>query len=191
MNRFFSIVSVLLYISIFNTPYAQEAAALTSMSTSKAKMEIAGTSTVHDWEMTAASGNCTAQLSVNGTSVSSISSMKFSINVADLKSGKGPMDTNAYKALKSKEHPKISAEWVSGTVSGGNFKGKVKLTIAGTTKETNLEGTISANASGTVTVKGSKSINMVEYGVVPPSFAFGAMKTGKDVVISFNLVLTK
>ena len=93
---------VLLYASVFNTPYAQDAAALTSMST-QSKMEIAGTSTVHDWEMTAASGNCTAQLSVNGTSVSSISSMKFSINVADLKSGKGPMDSNAYKALKSKK----------------------------------------------------------------------------------------
>lgn len=190
MNKFFFFIFSVAFIAMHNIT-AQDGAALASYRTSAAKLEVSGTSTMHDWEMTAKSGTCSAQMEVSGTSVKSIKSMQFSVNATDLKSGKGGMDSNAYKALKTDKNPKITADWVSGTISGNSFKGKIRLTIAGTTKETSLDGTVSVSSNGSVTVKGSKSFNMEDYGVKPPSFAFGAMKTGKDVVLKFDLVLTK
>ncbi|MEZ4909809.1 MAG: YceI family protein [Saprospiraceae bacterium] len=191
MNKFFIFLFSVAFIALHNPSFGQDAASVAKYKTSAAKLGISGTSTMHDWTMTSKNGTCSAQIEVNGTSVKSIKSMQFNVNVSDLKSGKGGMDNNAYKALKSDKNPNISAEWISGTVTGNSFNGKIKLTIAGTTKETNLEGTVTANSNGNITVNGTKSFNMEDYGVKPPSFAFGAMKTGKDIVLKFDLVLTK
>jgi hypothetical protein len=45
------------------------------------------------------------------------------------------------------------------------------------------------NSDTSFAVKGEKKINMLDYGMETPGFM--GVRTGKDVVLSFNLILVK
>ena len=103
------------------------------------------------------------------------------------------MDNNTYKALATGKNPNISFVLLSGNVTsvGANtyqLKGVGKLTIAGTTKQTDLEVTLKYNpADKSFTCTGTKKFKMTEYGVKPPSVMLGTIKTGDAISISYNL----
>jgi len=58
--------------------------------------------------------------------------------------------------------------------------------MAGATKPLDFAATGKMNADKSFTVSGSKAIDMTAWGIKPPSFMMGAMKTGKDVTLKFN-----
>lgn len=157
-----------------------------------ANIRIDGTSTLHAWEMTSASGNGSAKVMLNGAGrVASIQGITYTLAVNSLKSKTNGLDNNAYKAMKQSKHPNITFNCSNATATtsdGTNYtiKAPGKLTISGTTKnlELNLKGKMNADKSMTVT--GAQKINMSEYGVEPPSFMFGAMKTGDAITITIN-----
>jgi polyisoprenoid-binding protein YceI len=62
-----------------------------------------------------------------------------------------------------------------------------KLTVAGVTKDIDLVAKAKVNADKSINVKGSKKINMRDWDIDPPSFMMGAVKTGEEVTISFDL----
>jgi hypothetical protein len=103
------------------------------------------------------------------------------------------MDRIAYKALKTKESPVINFVMVSSSITAVDattyqFKGTGNLTVAGTKKMTDLVATIKYNvAEKSFTSTGFKEMKMTDYNMEPPSFAFGAMKTGDEIKITFNL----
>jgi polyisoprenoid-binding protein YceI len=69
---------------------------------------------------------------------------------------------------------------------------KGKLTIAGVSKDVWLAGVTTVNpADMSVQTVGSLKIKMSEYNVEAPSFMFGAMKTGDEVSVQFNVTLKK
>lgn len=158
---------------------------------------VSGTSTMHDWDMKSANGICDATFTFSGDGkITGLSNLSFVTNVAELKSGKGAMDKNAYKALKKDKFATIKYTAASGTVSttdGVNYSVKSigKLTIAGSTHDVQLISSLKLNADKSITVAGSQAIKMKDYGVEPPSFMFGAVKTGNDITIKFNLTLKK
>lgn len=154
---------------------------------------INGTSSMHDWTMKSAkgSGDATFSFAADGK-ITGCSSIFFTTPVANLKSDHSGLDKNAYKALKKDKNPNITfvANQVTITAAGTNvytLKCTGKLTVAGVTKETELVATVKKNADKSIVVSGAKSINMVEYSVEPPSFMFGAMKTGKDIKLNFDV----
>lgn len=162
--------------------------------TANGGVTIFGTSTMHDWEMKSSQGKCEATMVLTGDKLTAVSALTFSIASETLKSEKGSiMDKIAYKALKTKESPVISFVMVSGTVTPADattfhFKGTGNLTIAGTKKLTDLVAVIKYNAAEkSFTSTGVKVLKMTEYNMEPPSFAFGAMKTGDEIKINFNL----
>jgi hypothetical protein len=63
-------------------------------------MFVDGTSSLHDWTETVEqmTGNLDAEIS--GATISKITSARVTIPVKSIKSGKGGMDDNTYKALK-------------------------------------------------------------------------------------------
>jgi polyisoprenoid-binding protein YceI len=67
----------------------------------------------------------------------------------------------------------------------------MRLTIAGKTLDTDLQATLKKNADNTLNVRGDKKISMKEYGMEPPSFMMGTIKTGNDLTLSFDLNLSK
>jgi polyisoprenoid-binding protein YceI len=106
------------------------------------------------------------------------------------------MDNNAYKALKADKNPNITADLKSAKVTTKDnvnytVQATVILTIAGKAKETDMTATLKKINVDSYSVSAKKKINMVEYGVEPPSFMMGTVTTGKDVDLSFNFILNK
>jgi len=162
---------------------------------SNIKMQVAGTSTMHDWEMKGSGGSCSANLDFDASGkLAQIKDVTFSFPVKQLKSGKDAMDGNAYKALKTEKNPNITGRFLDATVASSdnvNYKiqGTLKLQIGGVTKDVKLTADGKLNKDKSFTVKGEKKIDMNEFKVEPPSFMFGSVKTGKDVVVKFDLTL--
>ncbi len=158
--------------------------------TGSPKISMDGTSTMHDWTMTSAEASITASMEVGANGVpEKISSLSVTIPAESLKSGKGSMDKNAYSALKTSTHKQIIFQFTSADIKGNAILCKGNLTIAGVTKVIELEASYSAMQNQSLQVKGSKKIIMSEYGVEPPSFMFGSVKTGDAVTVSFDVTL--
>lgn len=194
MKRLFSTLSLGLLFSI-TLPFAANAQA--KFIATAGTIAINGTSTLHDWEMTAQKPSVEAVFVQDATgALSTLSTLSFTLPAEALKSGKGPMDKNAYKALKTSANRNISfvTTQASVTPAGANaylVKCTGKLTIAGTTRETDLQATCKLNADKSLQVTGTKKLKMTDYKVEPPSFAFGTVNTGDAINLNFNLTLKK
>jgi len=157
---------------------------------------ISGTSTLHDWTMKDVKADCSATIDLNPSGqVDALTALIFSTPVNALKSEHSSMDNNAYKALKSDKNPSITYTMttvtLAQTTAGTTVTCKGKLTIAGTTRDEDLVAVCKASPDGTLTITGTKPISMQQYQISPPTFMLGAVKTGNDIVLTFNLRLKK
>ena len=154
---------------------------------------VSGTSTMHNWDMKTSSGESNATVILNAEGrLSGLTAMSFSVPAESLKSEHKSMDKNAYKALKTGEHTVISYTVSTATIKpDGAIQCQGKLSIAGTTLDTDLTATGQVNADKSISVKGSKKISMKAFNMVPPSFMLGTVTTGNDVTVQFNLTLRK
>jgi len=156
---------------------------------------IAGTSTFHDWDMVSEKADCDISFSFDGSNITGLSSLLFTLQAETLKSHHSGMDKNAYKALNTQKYPEISfsSSYANIRPNGPNsyvISAKGKLTIASVTKEVWLAGVTTVNpADMSVQTTGSLKIKMSEYNVEPPSFMFGAMKTGDEITVKFSVTL--
>jgi polyisoprenoid-binding protein YceI len=179
-------ILALAFIMISLTSYGQ--GRYTQSSTSR--ISISGTSTMHDWTMTSdkATYDAVLETSPQGEPVQ-LSSLAVSVPAQSLKSGKGGMDKNAYSALKTDKHKQIIFQLTSGKIDGKTFRCLGSLTIAGTTKQIEVEATYTILPDGSIQCKGSKKLAMRDYNVEPPSFMFGSVTTGNDITVSFDVIL--
>ena len=159
-----------------------------------ANVTVAGTSTLHDWKETSSKGSANAVFVINSNKVSGLNQLVFTIPAKSLKSESSSMDNNTYKALKADKNPDITYKLSSATVTEVNpgtytINSKGKLTIAGTTRETDVVATAKLNADHSLSVSGSKKFNMTDYNISPPKVMM--MKTGNEINISYNLKFTQ
>lgn len=186
--------SVLAVLSLFLLTLTMQAQVKYSVK-DNISLVVSGTSTLHAWDMKSSKGDCNATFTLNGSGVpTALTTLSFSTTAKSLKSEHNAMDKNAYKALKAEQHPTITFIASSGTVTGSpsagyTVKSTGKLTIAGTTKDAEVIGVCKINADKSITITGSTQISMKNFGMTPPSFMMGAVKTGNDVVLKFNLTL--
>jgi hypothetical protein len=157
---------------------------------------VSGTSTLHDWTMKDVKADCSAIFDLNAAGqVNTLSALSFATPVNALKSEHSSMDNNAYKALKSDKAPQISYIMSSAVVTqssaGSTIACKGKLIIAGTTRDEDVLALCKPNSDGTITITGTKKISMQQYNITPPTFMLGAVKTGNDIVLTFNLTLKR
>lgn len=170
--------------------YAQEF----SLNNDASQLTVFGTSNVHDWEIKAE--NQSGKMVLNLADQLKLTQLKVVIKTEGLKSGKGGMDKNTYKALKSDKHKNITFEMKDvGPVSKGangvyNVSGKGNLTIAGVTKTIGMDFTLEL-VSNRAILKGKKSLKMTDYGISPPKALLGTITTGDEITIDFNTVLIK
>ena len=99
------------------------------------------------------------------------------------------MDKNAYSALKTDENKQITFQLTSGKIEGKTIRCVGSLTIAGTTKQIDVDATYTILSDGSIQCKGSKKLAMRDYNVEPPSFMFGTVTTGNEITVSFDVVL--
>lgn len=186
----FLIKTSILLIAIVST--LNPASAQVKFSLVKANLDVAGTSTLHNWEMKSSKASASALFTMSAANrISDIKNLQLTTKVSDLKSESSGLDKNAYIAMKATDNPSMtySANDISiSTTDGINYSIKVngKLTMAGATKPLDFTANGKMNADKSFTVSGSKALDMTAWGIKPPSFMMGAMKTGKDVTLKFN-----
>ncbi len=153
----------------------------------KQKFSVLGTSTLHDWEMESSTGTGTANLTITDSKLADINAITINLLSESIKSGKGAMDKIAYETLKTNKFKNIkyvlkTAEKVNETT--WNLTGT--YTIAGVSKElkTQVKTTVT---NGTVALQGSNKITFDDFGMKAPTALFGTIKTGKDLIIKFNI----
>lgn len=167
----------------------------TYQSTSKSTVSVTGTSTLHNWSEKLKNCDVSFQANEPGNNSIDIKDVHVKALVADLESESSLMASKTFSALKKNKYPAItfvSNQQTTLPLSGNKFSGKVsgKLTIAGTTKQVQIpiQGTVE---NGTASVSCVYPISMPEYGVKPPTAMFGAIKSGKEIKVHFNLKLNK
>ncbi|EAZ95354.1 hypothetical protein FBBAL38_06630 [Flavobacteria bacterium BAL38] len=187
-TQFKTLLTVLIVMCSFNTIVAQESKVVLAES----KLEVFGTSNLHDWEIQAKAMSGQSTMSIEAADLKAIKSLDFSVEVEQLKSGKNGMDNNTFKALNSKTYKTINFKLVSVSkitkTTDGNFTVETQgdLSIAGVTKRINQ--TFSVKVLGKKAVySGKTKIDMTIYGVKPPTALMGTIKTGKDVTIDFKV----
>jgi len=160
------------------------------------KMMVYGTSTIHDWEVE--TSDLQGSVTINTNSDMQITDASITVPVEKMESGKGGMDKKMYGALDKKKHPNITYKLTNASIDSMDTDAQTfkvnttgDLTIAGTTRsiEMTLDGKKAADGSYGFT--GSKTINMTDYKVDPPSAVFGTIKSGEEVTIKFDLTFTK
>ncbi len=169
-------------------------------------MTITGTSTLHDWtsKVNEIGGDFVFKNEIKDKKLpksgSIVEQIKMVIPVLSIESPRGStMDNKTYNALKSEDHPEMIFEVKSDNIesiidkSAEKFLLKVTgdLTLAGYTKEITIDLEGQKLTNGQLKFLGAYPIDMVEFEIEPPSAMFGQIKTGKDVVIDFDLLLSE
>lgn len=157
---------------------------------------ISGTSTLHDWTMESTKATCTATFTVDRSGqITSLGALTLSTQATSLKSGHSSMDNNAYKALKSEQNPLITYTMTAVSITPGQGCTTIAcqglLTIAGVTRTEEVVATCKPGADNAILVSGSKNISMKDFQMEPPTFAFGTVRTGNDIVLTFHITLKK
>jgi polyisoprenoid-binding protein YceI len=194
--------SKLMMIAVFLSGFAQILQAQSTYTIEQTKdidMRLSGTSTLHNWTMNAQNTTGEANFGFKGSGdqqLSSLKSLTFSLIVQDLKSGEKGLDKNAYKALKTDQYKDIDYKLTSATImpeKEGKYliKTQGKLTIAGVTKDIDMDVYAVVNKDGSITCTGSDKLKMTDYQVKPPKFMLGAMKTGDDITLNYTLIYKK
>ena len=173
-------IRITLLLAFFSAvTFAQDSYALGQES----KLTIDGTSTVHDWTVTANTMSGTVLAESNAPK-----EINFEVAVADIKSERGStMDKKMHAALQQESHPEVLFA-LKEIKDGSTLVGT--LTVAGKTKDVEIDGTI--NSSGeNLEISGEHNIVLKDYDIEPPTAMFGQVVVGDDVMVKFDLVFTK
>lgn len=154
---------------------------LLSFAFAEGSVTVSGTSTFHDWNMT------TTQMIAQEVERDGDKLTKLIVvfDAETLKSKEKKMDTIAHKALKTDKFSTIKFELLEHNVTDGTLKGI--FTIAGKSQELTTKPSELTNEE----IKGEIKVKMTDFDVAPPTFMFGAMKTGDEITVSYSVKLTK
>lgn len=147
-------------------------------------LTISGTSTLHDWTVTA--NSMQGSLSYGDEIVG----VELKVVASEIKSERGAaMDKKMHGALKSDEHPEIVFNFEDVTSSDGvGINGR--LTIAGVGQEVELHSNITALENG-YRIQGEHPITLKDFGMEPPTAMFGQIVVGDKVTVNYDLVFVK
>ena len=148
---------------------------------------IDGTSNRSDWTVRA---NEIAGV-VRAGEATAPDSLALTVASGEIKGDKGTiMNRKITGALKSREHPEIVYRLTGAAVSeadAATLLTEGELTIAGVTKTITMEVTAEPLEGGAVRYVGMAPILFTDYGMRPPSALAGALRTGNEVTVHFDV----
>ena len=183
------IILCIIAIGSFQSLYSQQAY---SLNNEESRLQVKGTSSLHDWDMLARKMEGTLQTELNQKTIQDITSASVYIEATSLKSGKSGLDSRAYKALKTDSYSAIIFRLKGLEKIGGDlYQIRGDLTIAGTTRVIQFEVESSRMNEDKLRFNGKTSLKMTHFNIEPPSLMFGSVKAGDQVNISFSVVFDK
>jgi hypothetical protein len=163
-----------------------------------ADIKVLGTSNVHDWSMEDKDVSCTATFTYaeKAPMPTKLTVFTFSFPIHSLKSGKSGMDSKAYDAMKAKDGGNIVFTASSSTImpgKGNQFTviSNGTLTIAASARTISLTAACQVNPDGSIACTGTDKLKMSDYGIKPPTYMLGALKTGDALTIDFTMTVKK
>lgn len=167
-----------------------------SLDKANSSIKVDGTSNIHDWTITSEDFQGSMTATVENGQLLKLEALEFTVPAESLKSGKGAMDKNTYKALNTKEHKNITFKLDKVKSLEGQPAGKCRiqasghLTIAGTRKP--IELVFDAAVSGNkISITGTREIKMTDYKVDPPKAMMGTITTGDALEITMKATFNK
>ncbi|MBP1681296.1 MAG: YceI protein [Proteobacteria bacterium] len=139
-------------------------------------VEIHGTSTLHDWKMVS---NETKTVFENDGS--KITKLNVSVQIKTLKSGDTGLDEKAYETLKIDRNNVITFKLLEADLAAGTIKGVFKVLDKERTE------TLKPEVLTLEHVSGSFKVKMTEFGLEIPSVMFGAIKSGDEVTVKYDI----
>lgn len=182
-----------LVLAMALTGEASAQAVLTLLPVPESRMFVDGTSNSSDWTVEAQ--EVTGRFSVVGSEDGfAVSEAEVHVPSSSIKSDRGIiMDRLMRGALKVSQFKDISfvmSAPATGVAADSGFAitAPGTLTIAGASREIELEVFARPGPDGRWRFTGSHGVAMTDYGMRPPTAMFGALVTGNDVVIRFDVV---
>ena len=158
------------------------------------KIWVEGTSTMHDWSCRV--GQLDGNIEVAPDAAEKVGNVAITVPARSLECKNGTMNKKAHEALEAKAHPEITYQLTHASLDGASANGFVlkttgRLTIAGTTR--NIDMTVNGQVldDGRVRFTGSTPLKMSDFGIDPPTAMLGAMKTGNEVTVHFDVIATR
>lgn len=192
----FKVLISTLLIFITSLISIHNVSAQTTYKTTTGELKVSGTSNVHDWEMKTQSSTISGQFIFKDGVLQELKTLDFDLLVNNLKSKDKQMDSRAYKTLKADQYNKFTYRLTSAEVTPQQkdqylIKSEGKLTISGVTVTIPMNVRCTVNPDGSIQIVGTRKMKMTDFKISPPSFMLGALKTGDNLTIDFNLKLTK
>ncbi|MFN3530733.1 MAG: YceI family protein [Bacteroidia bacterium] len=161
------------------------------------QMTISGTSNLHDWSTNVTRVDLQAELELLNGYVSSVGMVQLSVPVASIRSDKGSvMDSKTREALQEAKHPviryqlrQVKIEEQPNKIS--KLKTEGSLTIAGATRQVQMDVFARQLPNNEVEVWGSHQLNMSNYKIKAPTALLGTIRTGDEISIAFSVILNK
>jgi polyisoprenoid-binding protein YceI len=181
-------MSICIFSAAFGGPTSQ------MVVQSPSYLALKGTSTLHDYECKTSSIQGTIEMDPG---LDSFTNVEIYIPVKSIHSESSSMDENMYESLKADENPDIRFSLLKADSMGdtkttrtdSTFKLYGKLTVAGKEKTIDLEVVVQKKGNKIIGVHGSKKLLMTDFGIKPPTFMLGVLRTGNEVTIEFDLQL--
>lgn len=160
------------------------------------KMNIAGTSTLHDWDVVVNQTYAKGEMTVNNGDIQGVPNFYFDAVSKSIKSEKEAMDEKIFDALNVDKYAKITFQMTKlvGIQKTGNewsIKTVGNLSIAGSTQQVDMDVKAKVMPNGNIEITGAKKLKMTAFGIKPPTAMLGMIKSGDDITISFTLTLKK
>jgi polyisoprenoid-binding protein YceI len=152
---------------------------------------IKGTSSLHDWEEKVDKFNVTLNLKFKEIEITEIDKVQFNCQSSSIISENSIMTNKTHNALQVDKYLEIIFKLISVnnlSSQNGSFSGTLvgDLVLAGITRRISLAFT-GIHAGNKISIKGSKDLNLNDFHIKPPTAMMGALKTGEQVTISFQL----
>ncbi len=160
-------------------------------------LSVFGTSTLHDWKLSADDLKGDAVFKMKGNKIEEISSLSFEVPVAPMESGLEALDKHMRTAMTANNSSVVTfimnevTKLTPNTIDGYTVQANGNLTIIKNKKPVSLQATIEIKKDGAIRIYGETKISMTDYEVEPPQAEMGSIKTEDEVKVVFDVVFVK
>lgn len=194
----FTLLLLLLITALTQGAQAQQSIELVA---ERSRLWIQGTSTVHDINCEAGKIVGYADLrsadldEARNISDNNAGSVRLSIPVWEFDCGRRQMNRDFFRALDAESHPAIEFEYFSATLLTNldpdchpfQLEVEGRLSVSGNKRDVSLIVDIEPCEANHFKLMGSKTINMKDYGIEPPTALFGLVRAHEELTVNFSL----